>query len=617
MTAQQIVTFVFSDIEQSTRLAQRLQERYPAVLERHRSVIRSAISQYNGQEINTAGDGFFMAFENLAAAVRAAGQIQKEFHKAKWATDIGLKVRIGIHTGRALQTSEGYTGVDVHFAARVCDAAFGGQVMLSHDSQRCLETSGGVEGYALTSLGKHSLKDFPKAVELFELHVPGISHRFLKSRNKKAEKRIAVLPFAVASPDAAYEYVGEGIAEELIVALGKVCGLRVLSRSTAFALKKGNWDARKVGEKFQVAAVLQGRIKVANGRIRVSVELTDAHSGLNLWSELYEENRQQLLKLQEEIVHKIIGSLECGLIPGQLNSIQKRQSHIAEAYDYYLRGRRFYLQFSARGTDLALRMFEKAIEADETYALAYAGIADCFSFLYQHKLPSQETIDKAASASEKAIALAPDLAEVYVSRGIVLGLQGQFEASEQAFRYAIERDPTLFLGWFQYGRMCFAAGKLEQAAYLFEQANRVEPDNYQSVLLSAQMYSRIGCHDLAKTLRKRGVELAENCVEFNPGDTRALYFAANALVSLDQREKSLRFLEQALLLEPKDSMLLYNAGCIYALLGMKQEALNCLEKSYDAGLMLRSWYENDSDLDSLRSEPRFVALLERMVVYPG
>ena len=200
----------------------------------------------------------------------------------------------------------------------------------------------------------------------------------------------------------------------------------------------------------------------------------------------------------------------------------------------------------------------------------------------------------------------------YLSRGIVLAQRQQFNEAEKSFQYAIERDPTLFLGWFHYGRTCFTFGKLDKAARLFEQANLVEPDDYQSILLSAQVYDDIDCTDLAKTLRERGVKIAEKWLEFNPGDTRALYFTANALVFLNQRERSLTLLQRALLLEPDDSMLLYNAGCVYALLGMKLEALNCIERSYKAGLTLRGWYENDSNIDSLRDDPRFIKLLEQM-----
>ena len=611
MVAHKIITFVFSDIEHSTRLVQQLRDYYPELLERHRSVIRNAIARHQGREIDTAGDGFFMTFENPRSALLAVAEMQKKFYTQKWATEIGLKVRMGIHTDVALSTKTGYTGVGVHLASRICNAAYGGQVLISHTVQQYLERDF-ADGLSFSSLGDYLLKDFVEPVELYQLNISGIKSNFPKPRVNPDEKRIAVLPFTYVSEDSEHEYVGDGMAEEIIVALGKVQGLRVASRSAAFAIKDGEFDARQIGQKLNVNSVLEGRIKAINGMMRISVELIDTDSGLNIWSGQYNSSKENLLHMQDEITRKITDALECELIPEQQDSIQQRQSHNAEAYDYYLRGRRFYLQFSNRGMELALQMFEKAIEADNSYALAYAGIADCYSFQYQHKAPSEEIIDKADKVSKKAVELAPSLAEVHVSRGIVLAQCQQFNEAEQLFKYAIELDPTLFLGWFHYGRTCFAAGKLDKAARLFEQANRVEPDDYQSILLSAQVYYDLGCEELSQILRQRGAAIAEKCLELNPGDTRALYLAANAFVFLNQREKSLNLLQRALLLEPDDSMLLYNAGCVYSLLGMKPEALACLEGSYKAGLTLLGWYENDSNLDSLRDDPRFIKLLEQL-----
>lgn len=610
MTAQSIITFVFSDIEHSTRLAQQLREAYPEILERHRTIIRQAITRYHGREIDTAGDGFFMTFETPEAAIQAAAAIQLAFHTEDWASQIGLKVRMSIHTGVALATPNGYTGVEVHLASRICNAAFGGQTLVSDATAKAL-TDHLPEGISLSAMGDFRLKDFSGLTALYQLNVPGIKPRS-KPRIHPDVKRVAVLPFANQSQDPDHSYIGEGVAEELIVALGKIQGLRVVSRSTAFALDTTDRDARQIGEKLRVDTVLEGRVKVNNGHIRISAELIDTDSGLNIWSGRYDSAREQLVHIQDDITRQITEALGCQLAPAQLDSIQYRQTHNAEAYDYYLRGRRFYLQFSNRGIALALQLFQKAIEADEKYALAYAGIADCYSFLYQHKAPLEDTINKADEISKKAVKLAPTLAEIHVSRGIVKALRNQLEKAEESFQYAIERDPTLFLGWFHYGRACFAAGKLDKAARLFEQANRVEPDDYQSILLSAQVYDDIGCPELARTLRQRGVDIAEKHLSLNPGDTRALYLGANALAILGQREKSLTLLQRALLLEPDDSMLLYNAGCVYALLDMKQEALSCLESAFQAGLTLRGWYENDSNLDTLRDEPRFIRLLKQL-----
>ncbi len=611
MNFQRLITFVFSDIEHSTRLAQQLDEKYPAVLELHRSAIRELIKKYRGREIDTAGDGFFMTFEDSRSAVLAAAEMQTVFHTQPWAKEIDLKVRMGIHTGVALTTDSGYTGIEVHRTSRICDAAHGGQVLISQAVEKSLEP-GWEKELSLTNLGDYSLKGFSDPVKLFQLNVPGLKQDFPRLRVDPEEKKIAILPFMNQSNDPEQEHIGDGMAEEIIVALGKVQGLRVVSRSTAFALKHESLDVQQVGRKLNVNSVLEGRIKMVNGQMVVSVELVDTDSGLNIWTGQYNNADRPLLSIQEDVTRHVSEALDCKMIPEQANSIRNRQSENAEAYDFYLRGRRFYMQFHTRGVELALQMFDKAIEADPSYALAYAGKADCYSYLYQHRKRSAGMLEKANQMSLKGIKLGPSLAEAYVSRGIILSQMQDFDEAEKSFQIAIERDPTLFLGWYHYARACFIVGKLDKAARLFEQANRVEPDDFQSIFLAAQAYHDIGITDLAVMLRKRGVEIAEKRLELNPGDSRALYLAANALVFLDNPEKSKKFLQQALTLEPEDSMLLYNAGCVYALLGMKPEALTCLESAYKAGLTLLGWYENDSNLDNLREEPRFIRLLEEI-----
>jgi TolB-like protein/Tfp pilus assembly protein PilF len=447
---------------------------------------------------------------------------------------------------------------------------------------------------------------------LYQVNIPGTRDDFPQPRIQSVDKRIAVMPFENLSEDADNEHFCQGIAEELIVSLGKIQGLRVISRSSSFAVGKEHLSPEQIGKKLNVTSVLEGRVRTNNGQMRISVELVDTESGLDIWSGQYDSPREEIFHMQDEIAREITEALECKLIPEQMNAIERRQTKNIEAYDFYLRGRRFYLQFSTRGMEHALQMFEKAIDADDTYALAYAGIADCYSYLYQHLARTEDIIGKADAASQKAVELAPFLGNAYASRGIVLSLQSKFEEAEKAFQTAIENAPSLFLGWFHYGRMCFTYGKLDKAARLFKHANRVEPDDYQSILLAAQVYDDLGSKTLAQTLRQRGVVIARKWLELNPGDTRALYMAANALAFLDESGKSLVLLKRALVLEPDDSMLLYNAGCVYAVLGMESEALNCLEKSYLEGLTLKGWYLNDSNLDSLREHPRYIDLLNKM-----
>ncbi len=582
MSDKHIFTFLFSDIEHSTLHAQRLREAYPALLQQHRKVVRDAITQFNGREVDVAGDGFFIVFDQPDDAVQAALAIQKS-HQEPWATSQDLKVRMGIHTGEALSTDTGYTGVQVHCASRVCDAAHGGQILVSEESKS--ELSDRVLGLAeIRSLGDFIFKDFYYPCQLFQFAGPGMETEFPELRLDPVANRVAVLPFSYVSGDADHAHFGMGIAEELISSLGRTPGLRVIGRNSAFAINTKDLDVQQIGRKLNATSVLQGEVQPENGHMKISVNLVDAVSGNQIWSGDYDTPRDDIFHTEDKITRDITAALAGITASEETNSIKERQTQNAEAYDYYLRGRRFYLQFSTRGMENALLMFGKAIKEDPSYALAYAGIADANTFLFQHLSKTSNYLEKADTASQKAIELGCCLAEAYVARGNVLTAQKKFDEAEVAFQTGIECDPSLFLGWYHYARSCFTYGKLDKAARLFHQASKVEPEDYQSLLLAAQIYQGLGSDKLALSFRQRGVETAFRYLELNPGDTRALYMAANALVFLDAPEKSISLLTRALTLEPDDSMVLYNAACVYALLSMETEALNCLEKAAQSGM---------------------------------
>ncbi len=604
-------TFFFSDIEGSTKLIKRLGGDYAALLGRYHRAIRQALEQFDGEEVDTAGDGFFATFERPGEAVRTAAQVQRAFHSEYWAKEVNLRVRIGLHSGEAIATPDGYTGLDVHRAARVCSAAHGGQVLLS-ETTRALLGDDLPAGASIRELGSFLLKDFERSEKLFQLVIKGIPGSFPPPRTSIPTHTVAVLPFTNLSGDPAQEYFCEGIAQELIIALGKLPGLNVVSRSASFALEGEELEVREIAERLQATAILEGSVRKRDGQLRILVELVNAETGINLWSGRFDRPLKDVFSIEDEIAEQVARALRVKLVHPHEGAIQQMHSSNVTAYDYYLRGRRFYYQFSHKSVEFAIQMYRKAIEEDEDYALAYAGLADALAYRYLYVESSEENLQAAGTASRRAIELDPLLAEAYASRGLVLALQKRHPESEAMFERAIELDPQLFEAWYQYGRTTFVQGKLAKAAHLFETANEVRPEDYQSILLAGQIYHDMGLKKEALEARRRGVAIAEKHLQLNPGDTRALYMGANGLVNIGETTKGLDWLSRALTIEPADPMLLYNAGCIYALVGMTDTALDCLERSVAAGLTERGWFENDSNLDKVRPHPRFQALLRLM-----
>ena len=308
----------------------------------------------------------------------------------------------------------------------------------------------------------------------------------------------------------------------------------------------------------------------------------------------------------------MINTLNIEIKENSERQLQTEQTDKIEAYEYYLQGRRYYDLYSLKSIKYAIEMFQKAIDIDFRYALAYCGLADCYSYLYMYHEASDDNLELAEMTSRTAVKLGPTLAEAYVSRGMVLSLSKNYKESENAFKRAVEFGPTLFEAYYQYGRMSLASGKIDQAARLMVSANSVRKEDYQSLFLAGQYYEDLG--DLVNSIeiRQRGVMIAENHLKVNPGDTRALYMGANGLMGLGEEEEALKWLQRALTLDPDDAMLLYNAGCIYAMCDMSEEALNCLEKSANSGLTQKDWYIHDSNLDSIRHLDRFKKILEGM-----
>jgi len=220
--------------------------------------------------------------------------------------------------------------------------------------------------------------------------------------------------------------------------------------------------------------------------------------------------------------------------------------------------------------------------------------------------------EQAMSASRRAVELAPDSAQAQASHALALSISGRKEEAENRFETAIRLDPELFEIWYFYARHAFVSGELEKAARLFEEATRVRPDDYQAPLLVGQVYDTLGRPDDGIAARRRGVALVEERIQLHPDDVRALYMGANGLVALGERELGLEWARRAQKIAPDDAMLLYNLGCIYSLAGEIDEALDCLERAVAHGLVHKGWYLHDSNLDPLRKQPRFLALMEKL-----
>ena len=426
------------------------------------------------------------------------------------------------------------------------------------------------------------------------------------------ERSVAVLYFHNLARSEEDLYFRDGITEDIITELSKIRGLRVFPSSAVFGFRDKSVAEPEVGRQLNAGFVLSGSLRRAGNRLRLTAQLIETLSGHSVWAERYDRELADVFAIQDEIAHSIASALQVALTETEKKAIGKAPTANVKAYDYYLRGRQFFHQFREKGFEFAQQMFERAIEIDPGYARAYAGIADCCSFLYTYWHASVNTLEQADAASRKALELDPDLAEAHASRGLAVSLRKQYDEASHEFETAIRLDPNLFEAYYFYGRSRLAEGKMPEAAALFEKASNVNPEDYQSPALLANVYRTLGrTADMERVYRK-ALEIVEKHVEIHPDDARALYMGAGALTVIGERQRALDWTRRALAIEPDDPGVLYNIACNYSQLGRPEEALDCLEKAIQNGFGFKQWIEHDSDLEPIRNHPRFATVLKRL-----
>ncbi len=416
---------------------------------------------------------------------------------------------------------------------------------------------------------------------------------------------VAVLPLADLSPDKDQQYFCEGMAEELTAALGRLPGVQVASRTALVQAAGQAAGCREIGRRLAVGSLLEGSVRKSGSRVRIAVRLTDAEKGFQLWSAQYDRDLQEILAVQDDIAKRVAEALGRKLATPPENP--------AEARECYRRGRDYYYQYSPASVECALQLFLRAMESDPAAPEGYAGLADCWSYLYLYSERNDALREQAEWASERAVELDAGCGQAQASRGLALSLGGRGAEAEEAFETALRLEPGLFEANYFYARHAFAQGQSTKAAQLFEQSMAARPEDYQPPLLIGQVYDRLERGDDARAARRKGVDLAKRHLRMYPDDARGLYMMANGLVALGERERGREAAERALNIRPGDPMLLYNVGCIFSMLGLGEAALDCLAKAAAGGLKQRGWYENDGDLDPLRTHPRFQELLSTLV----
>jgi len=575
------------------------------------------------------GDGMALVFfqspeEPVHCAMEIARALKSHPH---------VRLRMGVHSGPVDQLKDvnnqtNVAGVGINIAQRVMDCGDPGHILISKRVADDLAQDR-VWQPLLHDLGEIELKHGVR-VGIVNLHSAEIGNPQVPAKVSRQradseltassyplpsgtpEKSIAVLAFVNMSNDPENEFFSDGIAEEIINSLSKVKALRVAARTSSFAFKGRNEDIGDVGRKLKVQTVLEGSVRKAGNRLRVTSQLINVADGYHLWSERYDRQLEDVFAIQDEIAENIVRALRVVLGEDEKRALEKPRAENVKAYEYYLRGRQVQYQMRRSALQYARRMFDRAIEIDPNFARAHAGVADCCSFLYMYWDGSKANLEAADASSQRALELDPAGAEAHTSRGVALTLRRDYEAARREFDNALSLDPKLFEAHYFYARACLIEGKFEEALARYRDAWKVRPEDYQAILLSMDALAKLGRHEEVLEAAQQGLKVADAHLELNPDDARAWYLSAAALMHLGQRDEAFERSRRASAIDPEDAGVLYNVACNYSLAGAVDEAIDHLERAIRNGFGQREWLENDSALDPIRDDPRFQVLLRKL-----
>jgi tetratricopeptide (TPR) repeat protein len=331
-----------------------------------------------------------------------------------------------------------------------------------------------------------------------------------------------------------------------------------------------------------------------------------------LWSESYSRELEDVFEVQEEIAQNIVKALRVMLTEEEKRAIEKVATANVQAYDFYLRGRQFFHQWRRKSVEQARRLFERAIEIDANYAQAHAGVAMCCAFIYDYWDASVANLEMAYAACRKAIELDPKLAEAHWARGLALAIGKRYAEANAAFEEAIRLEPKLVDAHHFYGRALLQQGRKVEAANEFREAHRLRPEDWEPLSFLPQAMEGWGDPAEIREAREEALRSIDRLLEYNPEDARALNVGAIVAAQAGQPEKGLEWMQRSLASSPEDSNLLYNAACFYSVQGRPDEAIACLERAVDNGWRAKDWLNNDPDLNPIRGDARFQALVGRM-----
>jgi adenylate cyclase len=572
-----------------------------------RTIFDPRVAAHGGRIVKLMGDGALVEFASVVSAVNCVHEIQEQTEADHSVPEPErIRYRIGMTLGEVIVDGEDIYGDGVNVAARLQALAPPGGVALSLPVR---EQVMGKVFMEFDDLGEHSVKNIERPVHVFAMRAAAAKAPPFQVVQEKPGLSICVLPFANMSGDPEQEYFSDGITEDIITDLSKVSALHVVSRVTAFSFKGKPIDVAQIARQLKVTHVLEGSVRKSGNRVRITAQLIEGASDSHLWAERYDRDIDDIFALQDEISEAIVKALKLTLLPAEKKAIEQRSTTDPEAYKLYLMARQYNATGNTRHREITVRLCRRALEIDANYARAWALLSVCQSnMVLLVTLPG----DAGWDAAERALALAPDLAEAHAAKGRVLGDAGRYEESLAEHTIALRLDPDAYDVNAAAARCFIGMRRYPEAIHCLEKAAAAIETDFWALGMSISCHEALGDENRAKDAARRTLARVEKVIVAEPDHGVALGFGVMALAILRDPDRAKEWANRAVLLDPENANLMYNLGCGMVKLGENAEALKLFAPVFrSAQVQSLHWWKIDPDLDPIRDDPRFEAMLEQ------
>jgi adenylate cyclase len=639
---RKLVAIMFVDLVGYTRLSQKNELLAIQILSEERKILRAAFSQHKGKEIKTIGDGFLVEFPSTLEALRCAVAIQSSVRQRNVATETeeSIQVRIGIHAGDVIYSENDILGDAVNVASRIEPLAEPGGICISEVVYNHLWNK--IKN-PMISLGQMQLKNVERPMEVFKVVVtPWQKESSVKTQGATTldNRRIAVLPMSNMSSESE-EYFSEGMTEEIISTISTISGLHVVSRTSAMKYKNSNKGVPEIGRELNVGSILEGSVRKAGNKVRITVKLINVETDEHVWSHSYDRNLEDIFAIQSDIAKQISETLKVRLPAIEKQLIERTPTVNKVAHNLYLKGRFHWHKGTERELHRAIGYFEDAVKSDPDYALAYVGLADCYIELCgQGCLNARDTFSKIEPLVRKALLLDEDLPEAHATMALLKqDYEWKWDEAEKGFKRAIELNPNWSDVCHSYAVHLALRGRFEQAIIEIKRAEELDPysigihncaaaayrdyGNFESAIAECNIIleldpnfvpaiRKLGLIYLQQSKTEEGLKEIERCVELSNGsvlEKSYLAYAYGLVGRTDDARSIILELEQA---SATQYVSPFNLAIACAGLKDKETTLKWLFQAFEQRTSTMNIIKIDQAFDFLRSDSRFTDLQRKM-----